>query len=88
MRTFNLTVVSPEKTIFDGSVSYCCFVTPEGKMGIKANHEPFLVVLKDSAELLYRLPDGVEKIIYPVNATAVFKKNVCSIILSATVQDE
>jgi F0F1-type ATP synthase epsilon subunit len=87
MRSFNLTVVSPEKTIFNGSVTYCCFVTPEGKMGVKANHEPFLVVLKDNAEFLYRPTDGSEETIYPVNATAVFKKNECTIILSGTVQN-
>jgi F0F1-type ATP synthase epsilon subunit len=84
MRSFNLTVVAPEKTLFDGPVSYCCFETPEGKMGIKANHEPFLVVLKNHAPFLYRETDGTENTIYPLNATAVFKNNSCSVILSGT----
>jgi len=82
MRTFNLTIATPEKIIYDGLASYCSFITPEGKMGVKAHHEPFMVVLKDRAEFLYRSDDNMEHTLNPVNAIVVFKQNKCSVIMS------
>ena len=82
MREFKLVIVKPEKTLFDANAVYCEFVTTEGKMGVKALHEPFMAVLKNGTQFLYRLIDDKEVSFEAINAIVTFKKNVCTVILS------
>ena len=82
MSEFHLRIATPEKKLFDGEVVYCSLTTSEGRMGIKARHEPFLATLKDGSELLYRLKDGRENTVTVQNAILSFKDNSCSVTMA------
>jgi F0F1-type ATP synthase epsilon subunit len=82
MNEFHLKIATPEKKLFDGDVVYCEITTTEGKMGIKARHEPFLAVLKDSSPILYRTKTGLENSIEVYNAILTFKDNSCVLTMA------
>ena len=77
MINFHLRIAKPEKKLFEGDVPYCQFTTPEGSMGVKARHEPFLATLKDGSEFVYWLEGGEEKTLTVYNAMISFKDNAC-----------
>ena len=82
MRDFELKIVLPDKTLFNGKAVYCHFITTEGAMGVKAFHEPFMAVLKDDTDILYREPDGTEKTEIVANAIVSFKNNSCTVVMT------
>jgi F-type H+-transporting ATPase subunit epsilon len=48
-RTFRVDVVSPEATVWSGDAVFVVARTPEGEIGILADHEPVLAALVTSA---------------------------------------
>ena len=82
MRDFQLKIVKPDKTFFNGKVVYCHFTTSEGEMGVKAYHEAFMAVLKDDTPFLYRNPDGSEESLNVANAIITFKENSCTVVMT------
>jgi F-type H+-transporting ATPase subunit epsilon len=48
-RTFRVDVVSPEATVWSGEAVFVVARTPEGEIGILADHEPVLAALVTSA---------------------------------------
>ena len=47
-KNVKLSILTPEKVFFNGEVSQIVAVTPEGEMGIMAEHMPCIVVVSDS----------------------------------------
>ena len=43
--TFQVDVVSPEATVWSGTATFVLAKTPEGELGIMANHEPLMGAL-------------------------------------------
>lgn len=41
-KTFRVDVVSPEQTVWSGEATFVVARTPEGELGILADHEPFM----------------------------------------------
>ena len=82
MSEFHLRIATPEKKLFEGEVVYCALTTTEGRMGVKARHEPFLATLKDGSDFLYRLKDGRENTFAVYNAILAFKDNACSVTMA------
>jgi F-type H+-transporting ATPase subunit epsilon len=58
MKTFQLEIITPERTIFSGPVSSIVVPATEGKMGILANHAPLLSSL-DAGPMTVVGEDGV-----------------------------
>ncbi|HEY7564271.1 MAG TPA: F0F1 ATP synthase subunit epsilon [Acidimicrobiia bacterium] len=48
-KAFHVDVVSPEGTIWSGEATFVIARTPEGEIGILADHEPLLAALVTSA---------------------------------------
>lgn len=48
-KTFRVDVVSPEATVWSGDATFIVARTPEGEIGILADHEPVLAALVTSA---------------------------------------
>ncbi|MFA4858569.1 MAG: F0F1 ATP synthase subunit epsilon [Candidatus Margulisiibacteriota bacterium] len=57
---FNLTIIGPEKTIFQGPAVSLIAKTPTGDLGILAHHAPLVATLKEG-EIEYTLATGGKK---------------------------
>jgi F-type H+-transporting ATPase subunit epsilon len=55
--TFQVDVVSPEATIWTGTATFLVAKTPEGEIGILANHEPLMGALV-TAPVMVETEDG------------------------------
>lgn len=55
-KPFRVDVVSPEATVWSGEATFVVARTPDGEIGILADHEPVLASLVTSAVLV----DGVD----------------------------
>lgn len=51
-KPFRVDVVSPEATVWSGDATFIVARTPDGEIGILADHEPVLAALVTSAVLL------------------------------------
>lgn len=51
-KTFQVDVVSPEATVWSGEATFVIARTPDGEMGIMANHEPVMAALETGAVLV------------------------------------
>ncbi len=60
MKTFNLTVSSPDGDIFSGEITAIFLRGTEGEFAILAGHTPFVTSVV-SCECKIQLPDGSEK---------------------------
>src|SRR6478672_5457228 len=67
MKTFQLEIISPEKTLFSGAVTSVVVPATDGKMGILANHAqliasleagPMKVVAADGTTTIYAIGGG------------------------------
>ena len=47
-KTFNLLVLTPEKDFFNDEVTQIIISTPEGEMGIMAEHMPVIAIVSES----------------------------------------
>ena len=54
---FRLSVVTSEATVFDEQVSYVNLPTPEGSVGVLANHAPMLCAV-GKGKVRYRFEGG------------------------------
>lgn len=59
-RTFHLTIMSPDRTFYDGDVTMLEFTSSEGELGIYADHMPFTTVLVPGVAVIHE-PDGTKK---------------------------
>ena len=50
--TFQVDVVSPEETVWSGTATFLLAKTPEGELGIMANHEPLMGSLVTGAVIV------------------------------------
>jgi F-type H+-transporting ATPase subunit epsilon len=50
--TFQVDVVSPEATVWSGTATFVLAKTPEGELGIMANHEPLMGSLVTGAVIV------------------------------------
>lgn len=57
-KMLSVAVVSAERAIWSGEAKSIVAKTPEGDIGILANHEPVLALLVDSSALKIVQPDG------------------------------
>lgn len=48
-RTFQVDVVSPEATVWSGEATFVIARTPDGEIGILADHEPVMAALETGA---------------------------------------
>ena len=58
--TFHLTIITPERTFFEGDVSFSEFTTEEGRVGIYPGHEALTLMLAPGV-LLIRTENGDRK---------------------------
>lgn len=57
--TFHITLLTPERTVYEGEAVHLLAPGSEGYLGVLAHHAPLLTGLKDGA-LAVRAPDGSE----------------------------
>ncbi len=57
---FHVTVLTPERTVFEGEAIHLLAPGSEGYLGVLAHHAPLLAALKDG-KLAVRLPAGNEQ---------------------------
>ena len=86
MNTFDLTILTSTKVLFKGTTTYCGATTITGSIGFKANHEPFIGVLKAGSTICYRSGDGSMKNIASADGMLTFKDNLCTVIISIPEQ--
>jgi F-type H+-transporting ATPase subunit epsilon len=55
--TFALAILTPEKTVFEGTVEYVQVPGTEGYLGVLANHAPLVTALAEGT-LTMRSPGG------------------------------
>lgn len=51
-KTFQVDVVSPEQTVWSGEASFVIARTPDGELGILADHEPVMAALETGAVVI------------------------------------
>ncbi len=51
-KTFRVDVVSPEATVWSGEATFAIARTPEGEIGILADHEPVMAALQTGAVVI------------------------------------
>ncbi len=56
-KTFNLTIISPEKKIFEGPVASLVVPAELGYLGVLANHAPLIAKLKPG-KIIMRTANG------------------------------
>jgi F-type H+-transporting ATPase subunit epsilon len=83
-KTFTVSIVSPQRVIFDGEVSYLFVPGGGGCMGILPDHAALLSSLAAGSFEL-RLPSPAKSIVFKTEKTGFIEvnKNVVSILLDA-----
>ncbi len=79
MNSFHLSIVSFNQVVFEGDAVYCSVFTPTGMIGFKANHEPFVSVLKENTTIEYQSDSSKKESIEIKNGLFSFDKNICTI---------
>lgn len=51
-KTFQVDVVSPEQTVWSGEATFVIARTPDGELGILADHEPVMAALETGAVVI------------------------------------
>ena len=82
-KAFQLRVVTAEGTALNAPVTYCSLFTPEGSVGVLANHAPMLCALAEG-ELLYRTEDGSEKRLKHAAGVARVQNNAVTVLTDRT----
>jgi len=59
--TFELAILTPEKTVFDGAVEYVQVPGTEGYLGVLANHAPLVTALAEGTLTIRAADGGVRK---------------------------
>ncbi len=79
MALFHLQITAPEKTVFDGDVSYCRIETLEGSLGLEARHQPLITLLEKGTEIVWQDKNSNEGRARVSEGIAVFAGNTCAI---------
>ncbi len=85
MNTFTLTVVTPERSVYEGEVRHVSARNHEGYFGILARHAPFMTVLEEG-NLSLDLPDGSQQGFSLRGGCLEFSDNSCTILADAVDQ--
>ena len=77
--SFNLEIISQEKTIFNDNIDLCILPGIEGDFGILKNHMPFLTTLRIGVAYMYKNKKIVETFL--VNGGIVeVSENTCTLL--------
>lgn len=86
MATFELQVVTPDKTVVKEQVEMAICPGLVGEFGVMPNHAPMLAALK-IGRLLYR-KDGKDHFLFIGGGFADIHKNVCSVLAESAEDAE
>jgi len=82
MKTFQLTISAAEKTIYRGKSSYCNLDSFSGNLGIEADHEPFLGLLRENSIVRFQDEAGADKTVSVESGVICFQNNSCLLTVS------
>lgn len=82
MNTFNITIVTPEQTVYSGEIFHLRARNGLGSFGILARHAPFITAL-ESGDIIMNLPDGTKKNLAISGGYLKFLHNKCLILVEA-----
>lgn len=85
MATFNLTIVSAEKKIFEGVVKSVQVTGLEGELGILAGHMPLLTGIKPGI-VKFTLENNQEEVIYVSGGFLEVQPNVVTVLADVAIR--
>ena len=85
MATFNLTIVSAERKIFEGEVKQIQATGVEGELGILPGHTPLLTVIKPGI-VKFTLQDGNEDVIYVSGGFLEVQPNIVTVLADVAIR--
>lgn len=85
MATFNLTIVSAEKKIFEGVVKSVQVTGSEGELGILAGHLPLLTSIKPGI-VKFTLENDDEDVIYVSGGFLEVQPNVVTVLADVAIR--
>ena len=85
MATFNLTIVSAERKIFEGEVKQIQATGVEGELGILPGHTPLLTGIKPGI-VKFTLQDGNEEVIYVSGGFLEVQPNIVTVLADVAIR--
>ena len=85
MATFNLTIVSAERRIFEGEVKQIQATGVEGELGILPGHTPLLTAIKPGI-VKFTLQDGNEEVIYVSGGFLEVQPNIVTVLADVAIR--
>ena len=85
MATFNLTIVSAERKIFEGEVKQVQATGVEGELGILPGHTPLLTAIKPGI-VKFTLQDGNEEVIYVSGGFLEVQPNIVTVLADVAIR--
>ena len=85
MATFNLTIVSAERKIFEGEVKQIQATGVEGELGILPGHTPLLTAIKQGI-VKFTLQDGNEDVIYVSGGFLEVQPNIVTVLADVAIR--
>ena len=85
MATFNLTIVSAERKIFEGEVKQIQTTGVEGELGILPGHTPLLTAIKPGI-VKFTLQDGNEEVIYVSGGFLEVQPNIVTVLADVAIR--
>lgn len=85
MATFNLTIVSAERKIFEGEVKQIQATGVEGELGILLGHTPLLTAIKPGI-VKFTLQDGNEEVIYVSGGFLEVQPNIVTVLADVAIR--
>lgn len=85
MATFNLTIVSAERKIFEGEVKQIQATGVEGELGILPGHTPLLTAIKPGI-VKFTLQDGHEEVIYVSGGFLEVQPNIVTVLADVAIR--
>ncbi|WP_118805732.1 F0F1 ATP synthase subunit epsilon [Haemophilus haemolyticus] len=85
MATFNLTIVSAERKIFEGEVKQIQATGVEGELGILPGHTPLLTAIKPGI-VKFTLQDENEEVIYVSGGFLEVQPNIVTVLADVAIR--
>ena len=85
MATFNLTIVSAERKIFEGEVKQIQATGVEGELGILPGHTPLLTAIKPGI-VKFIFQDGNEDVIYVSGGFLEVQPNIVTVLADVAIR--
>ena len=85
MATFNLTIVSAERKIFEGEVKQIQATGVEGELGILPGHTPLLTAIKPGI-VKFTLQDANEDVIYVSGGFLEVQPNIVTVLADVAIR--